>query len=444
MKNKIYFNLCIISIILVALMALVCYLLNYDDLAMFINTLPYFFLIIALIFLLAAFFSSRLTKQITQAMEEMADHIDDHDDYPFYDELTPFISKIRKQNQQIKENLSTLQKERDIINTITANMQEGLILINNNRHILSVNKSAIRLLSAQKTDYQGKHILSMSRSSEIIESVNEALAGNNVSTIYKNNDKYYRVFLSPVRYNNKINGAIILLVDVTKEQRTENIRHDFTANVSHELKTPLTSIYGFAEMIEKDMVATKEDRQKFAAQICKESQRMISLIDDIIRLSQIEDAASKQLEKVDIHAICKEVIDSLQLLAEQKEITLQLVGSKVDIYANPQMIDEMIYNLCDNAIKYNKAGGSICLNTYPTAKEAVIVVKDSGIGIAKEEQDRIFERFYRVDKSRSKATGGTGLGLSIVKHVVEYHNGQIILESSLGEGTEITVHLPLI
>ncbi|MGI5891134.1 MAG: ATP-binding protein [Bacillota bacterium] len=412
--------------------------------SIFINTLPIICLIIALVFFVGMIFSAKLTKKIVQSMEDMADHIDNANDYPFYDELAPFINKIRKQNQQIKDHCYTLRKERDIINTITDNMQEGLILIDNNRNILSVNKSAIKLLAAQKDDYTGKHILTLSRSSEIIESVNEVLAGNNISTIYKNNDKYYRIFLNPVHNNHKINGAMILIVDVTKQQQAEKIRHDFTANVSHELKTPLTSIYGFAEMIEKDMVSNKEDLKKFAVQICKESLRMISLIDDIIRLSQIEDASTKQLEKVNIYQICQEVISSLQLIADQKQIELKLTDQPAFIYANPQMIDELIYNLCDNAIKYNKIGGSVHISTYNTQSEAVISVKDTGIGISDADQDRIFERFYRVDKSRSKATGGTGLGLSIVKHIVEYHKGNIKLESTLDRGTNITVTLPII
>ncbi len=252
------------------------------------------------------------------------------------------------------------------------------------------------------------------------------------------------MFVSPVYTEGKITGAILFILDVTEQAKAELIRREFSANVSHELKTPLTSINGFAEMIEGGMAKDPTDVRKFASLIHREAQRLISLIDDILRLSRIEEADPQaSFEPVNLHALAGEILGSLAHIAADKTVVIELTGTDVVLSANRRMMDELIYNLVDNAVKYNKSGGKVSIKTGLFEGCAVLTVSDTGIGIPREHQSRIFERFYRVDKSRSKESGGTGLGLSIVKHIVERHQGSITLESASDAGTAITVRLPI-
>lgn len=410
---------------------------------LFKQALPIIFLIIVIIFILNIFITFNLTKTLISPIEKLSKYPDDQKNSPVYDELAPLINKIHRQEQQIENQYLRLQEEKNIFQSITDNMREGLILIDSSKNIISINKSAINLLGNPAKNYTGQNLFALVRSVDIINAVQEGLAGKSTSIIQRIDNKYYNLFINTTFSNQKISGVVLLLVDVTKQQKTEKMRHDFTANVSHELKTPLTSIYGFAQMLEEDMVKSSEDRQKFAKCISKESTRLLSIIEDIMALSQIEDAKEKQLEKVDVHKTAKDVIESLTPFAEQKSIDLTLEGGKTICYANPHLLYELIYNLVENAIKYNHPQGFVKIKLAQDPQKISIYVEDNGIGITETDQKRIFERFYRADKSRSKETGGTGLGLSIVKHIAEYHGGSVELISTLNKGSTFRVFLPL-
>lgn len=412
--------------------------------AVFVSIIPYLLLTILLIVFVSMFAASRLTHYLIRPIQHLSENMSDTDQLVGYEELEPFIQKIRRQNTLIQEQFERLSSERNTISMITQNMNEGLILLDDSHNILSVNHSALSLLGAHQGDYEGKNILTLSRNVDLSISVANAIDhGESESLMIEKDGRSCLVSVSAVFREQEVCGAIILILDVTEQQRAEKIRRDFTANVSHELKTPLTSISGFAEMIKGGMVKDSSDIEKFSGRIYQEASRLIVLTDDIIRLSRIEQDGTPDMKDVDMREICDRVIQSLQFVCEQKQVELSITGDHLNIQGNPRMMEELVQNLCDNAVKYNRPGGRVNIKLSKDSEFAKLTVADTGIGISKEHQTRIFERFYRVDKSRSKQTGGTGLGLSIVKHIVECHNGNIHLRSEENEGTTITVCLPL-
>lgn len=416
--------------------------------SVFGSSLPVILFCIMLVFVAAFLLSSRLAKSLLLPISQAADELDAQNMSSVYDELAPFVRKIRQQNNEIRKQLDKLQYERDTINIITSHMQEGMILVSKERTILSVNPSAIRLLTSKNGDfsfsYNGKNILSISRIPQLDHCVNNALSGKSCDASFTNRGKICIIYANPVYDKTKISGAILIIRDETQQRLAENIRHEFSANVSHELKTPLTSILGYAEMLENGMAKNADDIQGFALRIGKESRRLLALIDDIIHLSRIEESGEKTMAPVDLYLLCENVIDSVSPIADKRNVSVHLTGIHLTITANPGMIEEMIYNLCENAIKYNKEDGTVEISVSRDKENAILTISDTGIGIPEDAQDRIFERFYRVDKSRSKQVGGTGLGLSIVKHIIEYHDGNVELTSQLGLGTTIKVYLPFL
>lgn len=410
--------------------------------AIFVTIIPIMAGVLLLILVSGMFISSRLTRRLLRPIEGLAENMGSDELLGGYEELEPFFVKIRAQKAVINEQVGHLRDERDLIGTITSNMKEGLILLDLDRNVLSVNRSALALLGVKNAEYSGKNLLHISRSPLLGGCVDEAMAGDGGDAVLEREDGACHIFASPVYNKREVCGAIVLLLDVTEQVKAEKIRRDFSANVSHELKTPLTSISGFAEMIGNGMVGSDEDVKKFAGRILKEASRLISLTDDIIRLSCIEESGRLETESVALLAICESAASSLRFSASQKRVTLAVSGEEISVMGNPRMLDELIYNLVDNAVKYNREGGRVNISIGREGSVAVLAVADTGIGISPAHQGRIFERFYRVDKSRSKQTGGTGLGLSIVKHIVERHGGNITLESVGDIGTTITIRIP--
>lgn len=390
--------------------------------------------------------SRRLTVWLIRPIVHLADHIGNFEDAEIYDELAPFIRHIREQSVEIDEQKSILQRERETLTLVTKNMKEGILMVSGDRNIVSLNPSAISMLSGSHTraeDFVGRTFLLLNRTQTWYNCIDRALKGENAEDELRCRGSVYRLFASPIVHGDRVDGAVVIVLDVTQKRLAEQMRQEFSANVSHELKTPLTSISGYAEMIELGMVPSEDDQKEFARRIHKEALRLLALISDIIRLSRIEEGIPKEFQLIDLQPICEDTRESLAELAEERDhIQLILDCEQSFVVGDSSMITELLYNLTENAIKYNKPGGRVCITTRQQPEEAMIEVKDSGIGIPEESLQRVFERFYRVDKSRSKQTGGTGLGLSIVKHIVEYHNGRIELSSELGTGTTIRIWLP--
>lgn len=416
---------------------------NADSVWMvFQRIIPIIALVGLCVFILCLIFSSYLTSRIVRPIENIAEDIDNFEKYHIYDELIPFVQKIKTQNKNINDQMLKLKQEKNKIQLITEYMSEGLLILDTSKNILTVNRSAVSLLGEKDDDYTGKNILTLSRNNHLNQCINAAAMGERKSVVIALNGKYLNIIANPVKDLNFL-GIICFIVDVTDKVTAEKSRRDFTANVTHELKTPLTSISGYAEMIENGM-AKPEDIPDFAGKIRKESVRLISLINDIINLSQLDsEQYSEKFELINLHEIVRDVADSIVPIASQKNISV-IFENKHDtggykISGSRRHIEELVFNLCDNAVRYNKNGGSINIKLANEGGSVVLEVADTGIGIPQEHQKRVFERFYRVDKSRSKVSGGTGLGLAIVKHIVEQHKGKITLSSQEGKGTVIRV-----
>ena len=381
--------------------------------------------------------AGRLSKKIVEPFSNMKF---DNKDF-VYEELKPFADTIAKQQRKIKKQFDDLQEQRDRITTLIANMREGFIMLDVDKVILVENGSAKKLLKTKHHNNEGKNILEVYQNDTLLESVNKASKGESTVNEVKLNKKTVKLYVSPVYTNGEVVGVICLLLDITAQKKTEKLRREFTANVTHELKTPLTSISGYAEMIENGMVTEPEDMQKFAGRIHKEAGRLISLIGDIMRLSKMDDKAYQieGVKKVNLKDTVEEAVETLEMSTRKNNITIETDLQDVTVTGNETQLFELVYNLCDNAIRYNKPNGKVYITLKTENESPVLVVKDTGIGIEKKHKERIFERFYRVDKSRSKETGGTGLGLAIVKHIAEIHNAKIKVDSTVGEETEITV-----
>ncbi len=389
--------------------------------------------------ILSLVLASGLSKKIVKPLNEL--NLDAPLSSEGYDEISPLLRRIDKQQKQLRAQSDELQRKRDEFEAVTGNMKDGLILLDVKGRILSINRSAAKLLDTDSRCI-GKDILTVNRTLEMQELLRKAQGGIKAEKVMTIGSGKYQLDVSPVDSENEITGYVILLFDVTEKEQAEQMRREFTANVSHELKTPLHSISGCAELLNNDMVKP-EDVKQFTGQIYMEAQRMIRLVDDIIGLSHLDEGADDmKRETIDLYTTAENTIKSLSTEATAANITVTLSGESAKLSGIPQLIGGIVYNLCDNAIKYNRKDGSVSIDVHTEDNYAVLTVSDTGIGIPPEHQSRIFERFYRVDKSHSKEVGGTGLGLSIVKHAAQIHSAQIDLHSTPNKGTTITVRFP--
>ncbi len=394
-------------------------------------------LLIAVI--LSLLLASGISKKIVQPLNEI--DLDEPTADKVYEELTPLLHRLRSQQNKLKKQDKALRRQRDEFDTVTGSMSEGLVLLNNEGVLITINRAAVGILGAQSIAV-GENFFSLPNMASLEELFEESVSGKRSEKIVEISERKYQLDASPVLSGGKVSGVVVLIFDVTEKALAEQMRREFSANVSHELKTPLHSISGYAELLKNGMVKT-EDVPQFSNCIYSEAHRLIDLVEDIIRLSNLDEESNKvQYEKVDISNLAKDIIKSLEPQAKKKDVNLSFEGADVVIDGIPQQLHGIIYNLCDNAIKYNKPKGSVSITVQNTQEGAVLTVKDTGIGIPKEHHERIFERFYRVDKSHSKEVGGTGLGLSIVKHAAKLHNATVKLESTVGIGTEISVTFP--
>ena len=396
----------------------------------FKNILFTLLFMLVLIYILCVNVASALTKNIIAPLESLYSF--DGETYTkTYPELQPFFNRIIGQNKEIRRQMEKSRLRKLRLQLISDNMNEGLIILDKNANVLSYNECVLDILSCVMPT---KEILQ--KEEKLWGAVKEAFEKKKSSTVWEKEERTYRVFYSPVCENEELMGVMLLFFDITEIEEAQKIRKEFSANVSHELKTPLTAIRGYAQMINSD-IAKKEDIKDFTTRIEKESIRLINLIDDIMKLSRLDENISDDISKkhISLMGVCEEVFASLKNEASKKDISLILKGTDTFVYANPSQLNQIVYNLCDNAIKYNVENGKVEV----IVSELQIKVKDTGIGIPKEATSRIFERFFRVDKSRSKKVNGTGLGLSIVKHAAILNNADIKVESELGEGTVFTV-----
>lgn len=395
--------------------------------------------LLAMYVLLVCFLvSSRFTKKIVKPFDNLNLY---NDKTVIYDELKPFTDTIKSQRRKIKHQFEDLQEERDKITTLISNMQEGFIMLDVDKVIIMENESAKQILKTRYHHNEGKNMLEAYENDKLIQSIQKASKGESNTDEIKINKKIIKLYVNPVYSGGEMVGIICLLLDVTEQKKTEKLRREFTANVTHELKTPLTSISGYAEMIENGMVSKPEDMQRFAGRIHKEAGRLIMLIGDIMKLSKMDDRAYQieGVKKVNLKDMVEESIEVLEVPARNNNISFVTNLKDVTFIGNETQLYELVFNLCDNAVRYNKPNGNVFITLERINENPVLTVRDTGIGIDKKHQGRIFERFYRVDKSRSKETGGTGLGLAIVRHIAELHNAEISVESEIGIGTKIIV-----
>ena len=393
------------------------------------------FLILVLAFLLSLWLSHSIAKSIVLPLNRLdLDHPLEND---AYEEISPLLRRIARHQKEVTEREVLLEQRQSEFDTIISKIKEGMILLDNNCRIISINQAAQDILQTDQTCL-GKDMLQILRNLSLNNWLEKGLQGRKQEGILQLDDAHYKVMVRPIQSEDKVTGLAILFFDVTDQLQAEQLRREFTANVSHELKTPLHLISGYSEMLASDVVAQK-DVPQFAEKIHSESQRMIQLVEDIIKLSHLDESEELAMEPVNLYQISEEVLDSLSAKANERHINLHLLGEPAYITGNHALIHSLIYNLCDNAIIYNRDKGDVTVNVTSNKDNIVLTVQDTGVGIAKDEQERIFERFYRVDKSRSKKLGGTGLGLSIVKHAVNQHHADIKVESQLGLGTKMTV-----
>ncbi len=394
-------------------------------------------LVIVVAFILSGVLASRISKHIMEPLNRL--DLEKPLENDTYEELAPLLNRINKQHRQIEMQLSKLQRKNDEFAQITNGMTEGLVLLNEKNMVLNINPAALKLFHTGNS-CKGKDFLTVERNPDINQAIQDAFSNGHSEIQIEREGKEYQLHINRIESDGSVIGAVVLAFDITETAFAEKNRKEFTANVSHELKTPLQSIMGSAELIENGLVKP-EDMTRFVGHIRKEAERLVTLIDDIIRLSRLDEGYDVPFENVDIYKVAVEVAAWLENTAAEKNIKVIVTGENINIISVRQLLTEIIFNLCDNAIKYNTDGGTVEVSIEKQRNYAVITVKDSGIGIPPEHQERVFERFYRVDKSRSRESGGTGLGLSIVKHAVQYLNGKIDLRSNSGEGTIIRVFL---
>ena len=413
---------------------------HYSQLGLLLDTFGMIIITVAVLIMLSVFISYRVARAIIKPINDI--DLDNPDINENYEELGPLLHRIHQQNNRIKRQMEKLRKSREEFNIITKNMSEGLIIIDKDTEILTYNRSATEMLGGGDGRQIEGSVLKLNRSEPFRKAVSEALEGNNSQVYLTEGDATYEIISNPVREEEEVTGAILIVMDVTEREKGEKLRREFTSNVSHELKTPLTSIYGVSDMLASGMVKA-EDVAGFAGTIKEESARLISLIDDIIKLSRMDESTVPQeTEIIDVCGSARDVVSRLSGKASENKVELSFEGEPSEIKGVQHILDEIVYNICENAIKYNRPGGFVKVSVRNEGSESLITVADNGIGIPKTDRERVFERFYRVDKSHSKQIGGTGLGLSIVKHGVIYLGGKINLESEEGVGTVITVGFP--
>lgn len=392
-------------------------------------------IILTITLVLSALLASRMSKKVLRPLNEL--DLENPLENESYDELSPLLTRIEQQHRQIQYQKAELTRRKNEFYAVVENMEEGLVLLDSSGDILSMNPAAAQFFQAGE-EVEGKSFLSIERNHEINKKLELAGRDGHSELTVAKNGREYQMNISRIESDGKNPGMVILVFDITEQVFAERNRREFTANVSHELKTPLHSIMGSAELLEHGLVKP-EDTPEFVGRIRTEAARLLALIEDIIRLSQLDEQSELPVEDIDLHEIAKEEIEALKPAAGQRKVTLSLEGETTVFRGIRQLVHEIIYNLCDNGIKYNTEGGRVTVKTGKNGEGVFLSVADTGIGIPPEHQGKIFERFYRVDKSRSKMSGGTGLGLSIVKHAVQYMDGTVHLESTQGGGTEITV-----
>ena len=409
---------------------------QYTIVVLLLSMLQPLMIILVVALILAAVLAHRLSKGIIQPILDL--DLEHPEDCDTYDELAPLLTRIRRQNDTIRRQMDLLRQRQQEFAALTENMSEGFVLLDRKGHILSYNSGALRLLGTIAPAEEA-NVLTLDRSEAFRRVVEQVLAGNRNQGRLERGGRCVQVMADPVSHDGQVAGAVLVLVDVTEREQGEQMRREFTANVSHELKTPLTAISGMAEIIKNGMVEP-EDIIGFAGDIYKESQRLIALVEDIIHLSRLDEGTPNlQREEVDLLELARSVEQRIEPLAKKAGVSLTVAGAPFRVHGVRAVLDEMVYNLCDNAVKYNRPGGTVAVSVSPSpgGKGGEVTVSDTGIGIPAQDQERVFERFYRVDKSHSKEIGGTGLGLSIVKHGAALHDAQVELTSTLGQGTSV-------
>lgn len=388
--------------------------------------------------LLSVFLAKRASRNLVKPLNNL--DLNDPLSNDVYEELSPLLRHMAQQNKQIALQMDELSRSQNEFNAITSNMSEGLIVLNKDGVVVSLNTAARKIFEAEE-DSIGKDFLTIDRTPEISRAIKETLSGKKQELEYEKNGRNYDLCINKIVEKDEVIGVLLLAIDNTEKIQAEQNRREFTANVSHELKTPLQSIIGSADLIESGLVKP-EDMPRFIGHIKTDAARLVSLVNDIIRLSQLDENTEMNRENVDALSVAKEALEMVGPIAESRNISLTIKGEPAPLNSVHKLLYDIIYNLCDNAVKYNKDGGFVKVNVKTTGDKVQVAVSDNGVGIAPADQSRVFERFYRVDKSHSRESGGTGLGLSIVKHAVAYLKGSISLESTLGKGTTITVSFP--
>lgn len=388
--------------------------------------------------LLSVFLAKRASLNLVKPLNNL--DLNDPLSNDVYEELSPLLRHMAQQNKQIALQMDELSRSQNEFNAITSNMSEGLIVLNKDGVVVSLNTAARKIFEAEE-DSIGKDFLTIDRTPEISHAIKETLSGKKQELEYEKNGRNYDLCINQIVEKDEVIGVLLLAIDNTEKIQAEQNRREFTANVSHELKTPLQSIIGSADLIESGLVKP-EDMPRFIGHIKTDAARLVSLVSDIIRLSQLDENTEMNWENVDALSVAKEALEMVGPIAESRNISLTIKGEPAPLTSVHKLLYDIIYNLCDNAVKYNKEGGFVKVNVKTAGDKVQVAVSDNGVGIAPADQSRVFERFYRVDKSHSRESGGTGLGLSIVKHAVAYLKGSISLESTLGKGTTITVSFP--
>lgn len=404
----------------------------------FTLTQPLAIILVAAI-LISVFLAFQTAKNITKPINSI--DLEHPEMAVVYDELTPLLRRIAVQNKQLYQQMRELKRQKQEFDTITSNMQEGILVLDAQGDVLSYNLGALHLMGIEAPKEQA-NVFSLNRSEGFRRCVESALTGTHREENIQVRGKFFQLFANPVHQDDTLAGAILVLFDVTEREEREKLRREFTANVSHELKTPLTSISGFAEIMKNGMVGA-DDVPRFAGKIYDEAQRLIQMVQDIIKLSKLDEKQTgMEKETVDLERLIRDVVKRLEPVAQTKGVSMTVSAEPAYFMGISQVLQEMVYNLCDNAIRYNRENGKVHISLENKENEIIISVSDTGVGIAKANQSRVFERFYRVNESRSKETEGTGLGLSIVKHGAVLHNAKINLTSELNKGTDVTLSLP--
>ena len=403
-----------------------------------LGILPMLLLIAAVVVILSILVAKYTAKRLVQPLNQL--NLDAPLENPAYEEISPLLRRIDHQQKELASQEQLLLQRKGEFDTIISKIREGMVLLDKDGQIISMNPAAQTLLQTDESPI-GKEILELIRNLDLHQLIESGIKGQKGEGVFTVEQMTYKVLVRPVLSENQVSGLVLLFFDVTDQWQVEQMRREFTANVSHELKTPLHIISGYSEMLHNQVVS-ENDVQVFAQKIHTEAQRMVQLVEDVINLSLLDETPQITMEEVDLYQLAAESLESLSGKASQKQISLHLKGEPALLKGNRALLSSVIYNLCDNAITYNQPKGDVFVTIRQTEKNTILEVQDTGIGIPKEEGDRIFERFYRVDKSRSKKVGGTGLGLSIVKHALKCHGATIQVDSQVGQGTRMTVTFP--